>query len=68
MSKLPGLFSNEKINLKSVNLTRNNKYPNIENSAIKSNFFKHYINNTYNESKHLNLEEIKNKNISLKTE
>ena len=45
MSKFPRFFSNEKINLKSVNFTRNIQNPNIENSSFNNNFYNNYINN-----------------------
>ena len=67
MSKLPGLFSNEKINLKSVNFTRNIQNPNIENSSFNNNFYNNYINN-YNINNYSYLDKFKNKNSPLKTE
>ena len=67
MSKFPRFFSNEKINLKSVNFTRNIQNPNIENSSFNNNFYNNYINN-YNINNYSYLEKFKNKNTPLKTE
>ena len=64
MSKFPRFFSNEKINLKSVNFTRNIQNPNIE---INNNFYNNYINN-YNINNYSYLDKFKNKNTPLKTE
>ena len=67
MSKIPRFFSNEKINLKSVNFTRNIQNPNIENSSFNNNFYNNYINN-YNINNYSYLDKFKNKNTPLKTE
>ena len=67
MSKFPRFFSNEKINLKSVNFTRNIQNPNIENSSFNNNFYNNYINN-YNINNYSYLDKFKNKNTPLKTE
>ena len=67
MSKFPRFFSNEKINLKSVNYTRNIQNPNIENSSFNNNFYNNYINN-YNINNYSYLDKFKNKNTPLKTE
>ena len=67
MSKFPRFFSNEKINLKSVNFTRNIQNPNIENSSFNNNFYNNYINN-YNIHNYSYLDKFKNKNTPLKTE
>ena len=67
MSKFPRFFSNEKINLKSVNFTRNIQNPNIENSSFNNNFYNNYINN-YNINNYSYLDKFKNKNSPLKTE
>ena len=67
MSKFPRFFSNEKINLKSVNFTRNIQNPNIENSSFNNNFYNNYINN-YNINNYSYLDKFKNKNKPLKTE
>ena len=67
MSKFPRFFSNEKINLKSVNFTRNTQNPNIENSSFNNNFYNNYINN-YNINNYSYLDKFKNKNTPLKTE
>ena len=67
MSKFPRFFSNEKINLKSVNFTRNIQNPNIENSSFNNNFYNNYINN-YNINNYSYLDKFKNKNSLLKTE
>ena len=67
MSKFPRFFSNEKINLKSVNFTRNIQNPNIENSSFNNNFYNNYINN-YNINSYSYLDKFKNKNTPLKTE
>ena len=63
MSKFPRFFSNEKINLKSVNFTRNIQNPNIENSSFNNNFYNNYNINNYSY-----LDKFKNKNTPLKTE
>ena len=67
MSKFPRFFSNEKINFKSVNFTRNIQNPNIENSSFNNNFYNNYINN-YNINNYSYLDKFKNKNSPLKTE
>ena len=67
MSKFPIFFSNEKINLKSVNFTRNIKNQNIENISFNNNFYNNYINN-YNINNYSYLDKFKNKNKPLKTE
>ena len=67
MSELPRLLSNEKINLKSVNFSRNNKHPSKEKNNFNNNLIKSYIN-TYNNNNNTNLEKIKFKNKLLKTE
>ena len=67
MSKFPRFFSNEKINLKYVNFTRNIQNPNIENSSFNNNFYNNYINN-YNINNYSYLDKFKNKNTTLKTE
>ena len=67
MSKFPRFFSNEKINLKSVNYTRNIQNPNIENSSFNNNFYNNYINN-YNINNYSYLDKFKNKNTPLKKE
>ena len=67
MSKFQRFFSNEKINLKSVNFTRNIQNPNIENSSFNNNFYNNYINN-YNINNYSYLDKFKNKNSPLKTE
>ena len=67
MSKFPIFFSNEKINLKSVNFTRNIQNPNIENSSFNNNFYNNYINN-YNINNYSYLDKFKNKNTPLKKE
>ena len=67
MSKFPRFFSNEKINLKYVNFTRNIQNPNIENSSFNNNFYNNYINN-YNINNYSYLDKFKNKNTPLKTE
>ena len=67
MSKFPRFFSNEKINLKSVNFTRNIQNPNIENSSFNNNFYNNYVNN-YNINNYSYLDKFKNKNTPLKTE
>ena len=67
MSKFPRFFSNEKINLKSVNFTRNIQNPNIENSSFNNNFYNNYINN-YNINNYSYLDKFKNKNTPLKKE
>ena len=67
MSKFPRFFSNEKINLKSINFTRNIQNPNIENSSFNNNFYNNYINN-YNINNYSYLDKFKNKNTPLKTE
>ena len=67
MSKFQRFFSNEKINLKSVNFTRNIQNPNIENSSFNNNFYNNYINN-YNINSYSYLDKFKNKNTPLKTE
>ena len=67
MSKFPRFFSNEKINLKSVNFTRNIQNPNIENSSFNNNFYNNYVNN-YNINNYSYLDKFKNKNKPLKTE
>ena len=67
MSKFPRFFSNEKINLKSVNFTRNIQNPNIENSSFNNNFYNNYVNN-YNINNYSYLDKFKNKNSPLKTE
>ena len=67
MSKFPRFFSNEKINLKNVNFTRNIQNPNIENSSFNNNFYNNYINN-YNINNYSYLDKFKNKNKPLKTE
>ena len=67
MSKFPIFFSNEKINLKSVNFTRNIQNPNIENISFNNNFYNNYINN-YNINNYSYLDKFKNKNKPLKTE
>ena len=67
MSKFPRFFSNEKINLKNVNFTRNIQNPNIENSSFNNNFYNNYINN-YNINNYSYLDKFKNKNTPLKTE
>ena len=67
MSKYPRFFSNEKINLKSVNFTRNIQNPSIENNSFNNNFYKNYINNI-NNNKYSYLDKFKDKNTPLKTE
>ena len=67
MSKFPRFFSNEKINLKSINFTRNIQNTNIENSSFNNNFYNNYINN-YNIHNYSYLDKFKNKNTPLKTE
>jgi hypothetical protein len=67
MSELPRLLSNEKINLKSINFSRNNKLPSKENNNFNNNLIKSHIN-TYNNNNNSNLEKIKYKNALLKTE
>ena len=67
MSKFPRFFSNEKINLKDVNFTRNIQNPNIENSSFNNNFYNNYVNN-YNINNYSYLDKFKNKNTPLKTE
>ena len=67
MSKYPRFFSNEKINLKSVNFTRNIQNPSIENNSFNNNFYKNYINNI-NNKKYSYLDKFKDKSTPLKTE
>ena len=67
MSKYPRFFSNEKINLKSVNFTRNIQNPSIENNSFNNNFYKNYINNI-NNNNYSYLDKFKDKNTPLKTE
>lgn len=67
MSKYPRFFSNEKINLKNVNFTRNIQNPSIENNSFNNNFYKNYINNI-NNNKYSYLDKFKDKNTPLKTE
>ena len=67
MSKYPRFFSNEKINLKSVNFTRNIQNPSIENNSFNNNFYKNYINNI-NNNNYSYLDKFKDKSTPLKTE
>ena len=67
MSKYPRFFSNEKINLKNVNFTRNIQNPSIENNSFNNNFYKNYINNI-NNNNYSYLDKFKDKSTPLKTE
>ena len=67
MSGTQRYYSNEKNNLKNINLSRNKNYLETERNAFNNKVLKNYIN-TYSNKNNLNIENIKNQNSSINTE